>query len=154
MHFTPQARLIRNINLFKSHSKAGRGAHCSLSAEIPHSKCFRMNLKDILVYTEETIKWPTILTCVSLHFLLRVMLIFDFQREIQHQRSQWRADIKRISKMNSSFKSLHVRLMLTWWGFSYDFDAERIKERSQTLDPVTCSHMKHADRSHLDMSTV
>lgn len=31
--------------------------------------------------------------------------------------SQWRTDIKRISKFNPPFMSLYVRLMLTWWGF-------------------------------------
>lgn len=82
-------------------------------------------------------------TFVNLHFSLGVSVVSHFQWEVQDQRSQWRADIKRISKMNSSLKSLHVGLMLTWWGFSSHFDAERIKERSLIEGPVTCSHMKH-----------
>lgn len=79
----------------------------------------------------------------SIFFSLRVSVVTHFQWEGQDQRSQRRADIKRISKMNSSFKSLHVGLLVTWWGFSYDFDDGRIKERSLIDGPVTCSHMKH-----------
>lgn len=69
-------------------------------------------------------------------------MVSNFQWEVNDQSSQWRADIKRISKMNSSFKSLHVGLMLTWWGFSYDFDAERIKARGLIDGAVICSHLK------------
>lgn len=101
------------------------------------------NLKDFSIYMGEILndRWHQHMSVVF--FSLRVSVVSRFQWEVQDQRSRWRADIKRISKMNSSFKSLHVGLILTWWGFSCDFDAERIKERRLIDGPVTCSHMKY-----------
>lgn len=78
--------------------------------------------------------------------------VSNFRCDEADQRSQWRADIKQISKM----KSLYIGVIFTWWGFSYDFDDGRTKEPSVIDGPVTCSHMKRGgsprSKLHLDRS--
>lgn len=59
--------------------------------------------------------------------------------------SQWRTDIKRISKINPPIYVFICETNAHLMGLSDDFDDCRIKERRVIDGPVTCSHIKDGE---------